>query len=177
MTSRAYAIFETGMQDVAKLIQLFDNLESNEHRQQYEVLKRAALVMTTAAWETYIETFAVEQVEAKLANSEDEFTNGYIRRRLDHEISRLHNPTSEKVKKLFVEFLGVDITESWRWNNYNPKDARERLDKWLKMRGDAVHQVCQSFDPKNAHLIKRDDLDKAVRFFRDLVKVNQSMFT
>ena len=123
------------------------------------------------------QTFAVEQVDAKLANSEDEFTNCYIRRRLDHEISRLHNPTSEKVKKLFVEFLGLDITESWRWNNYTPKDARERLDKWLKMRGDAVHQVCQSFDPKNAHLIKRDDLDKAVRFFRDLVKVNQSMFT
>ena len=171
MTSRAYAIFETGMQDVAKLIQLFDNLESPEQRQQYEVLKRAALVMTTTAWETYIEAFAVEQVEAKLATSEDEFTKAYIRRRLDHEINRLHNPTSDKVKKLFVEFLGVDITESWRWNNYTPKDARERLDKWLKMRGDAVHQVCQSFDPKNAHLIKRDDLDKAVRFFGDLVRV------
>ena len=117
------------------------------------------------------QTFAVEQVEVKLANSEDEFTNAYIRRRLEHEINRLHNPTSEKVKKLFVEFLGVDITEFWRWNNYSPKDARERLDKWLKMRGDAVHQVCQSFDPKNAHLIKRDDLDKAVRFFTELVKV------
>ena len=175
MTSRAYAIFETGMQDVTKLIQLFDNLESPEQRQQYEVLKRAALVMTTTAWETYIETFAVEQVEAKLANAEDEFTTAYIRRRLDHEINRLHNPTSEKVKKLFVEFLGVDITESWRWSNYSPKDARERLDKWLKMRGDAVHQVCQSFDPKNAHLIKRDELDKAVRFFCDLVKTNENL--
>ncbi|KKO45137.1 hypothetical protein WG68_11960 [Arsukibacterium ikkense] len=168
MTSRAYAIFETGMQDVAKLIQLFDNLESQEQRQQYEVLKRAALVMTAAAWETYIEAFAIEQVEAKLALSEDEFTAAYIRRRLDHEINRLHNPTSDKVKKLFIEFLGVDITESWRWNNYTPKEARERLDKWLKMRGDAVHQICQSGDPKNAHLVKREDLDKAVRFFREL---------
>lgn len=37
MTSHAYTIFETGMQDVAKLIQLFDNLESPEQRQQYEV--------------------------------------------------------------------------------------------------------------------------------------------
>lgn len=175
MTSRAYAIFETGMQDVTKLIHLFDNLESQEHRQQYEVLKRAALVMTAAAWETYIEAFAVEQVEAKLALSEDEFTAAYIRRRLDHEINRLHNPTSEKVKKLFIEFLGVDITESWRWNNYSPKEARERLDKWLKMRGDAVHQVCQSNDPKNAHLIKRDDLDKSIRFFRELVKVTEGV--
>lgn len=174
MTSRAYAIFETGMQDVAKLIQLFDNLESPEQRQQYEVLKRAALVMTTTAWETYIEAYAVEKVEVKLATSEDEFTNGYIRRRLDHEISRLHNPTSEKVKKLFVEFLGVDITESWRWNNYSPKDARERLDKWLKMRGDAVHQVCLSNDPKTAHLVKREDLEKAVRFFKELAVITEN---
>lgn len=175
MTSHVYAIFETGMQDVAKLIQLFDNLESPEQRQQYEVLKRAALVMTAAAWETYIEAFAVEQVEAKLALSEDEFTSAYIRRRLDHEINRLHNPTSDKVKKLFIEFLGVDLTESWRWNNYTPKEARERLDKWLKMRGDSVHQICQSNDPKNSHLVKREDLDKAVRFFGELVKVTDGV--
>ena len=111
MTSRAYAIFETGMQDVAKLIQLFDNLESPEQRQQYEVLKRAALVMTTTAWESYIEAFLHELLIKKINGIQGSFAGDFIQQKFEAEIKKLNNPSGDKVRQLSKEFLRFDITE------------------------------------------------------------------
>lgn len=171
MTSRAYAIFETGMQDVAKLIQLFDNLESPEQRQQYEVLKRAALVMTTTAWESYIEAFLHELLLKKINGIQGSFAGDFIQQKFEAEIKKLNNPSGDKVRQLSKEFLRFDITEYWKWANTEPAQARQQLNHWLSKRGDAVHRSCESDNPQKAHLVKKEDLDKAVRFFRELVKI------
>ncbi len=57
MASTSYQAFETAIADAERLLVLFDKLPQQE-RQPHEVLKRAALIMTLTAWETYIESFA-----------------------------------------------------------------------------------------------------------------------
>lgn len=174
MATQAYQLFETAIADAEKLVNIFDQLTDQEVRQQNEVLKRAALVMTLTAWESYIEAFLVEQLTKKICGIKGSFAGNFIQKKLDAEIKRLHNPTSEKVKQLSMEFLQYDITELWRWPNTDPMDARRLLNQWLNKRGDAVHNACVSDDPKKPHLVKRDELDKAIRFFKELVRVTDN---
>lgn len=171
MASQSYQLFQTAIADAEKLISIFDQLPTPEVQQQNEVLKRAALIMTLTAWESYIEAYLLELVSQKISGITGSFAGNFIQRKLDIEIAKLHNPTSEKVKQLSQEFLASDLTEKWRWANVEPVDARRQLNQWLTKRGDAVHNACASDDPKKPHLVKRDDLDKAVRFFKELVRV------
>jgi hypothetical protein len=171
MASQSYQLFHTAIADAEKLISIFDQLPNQETRQQNEVLKRAALVMTLTAWESYIEAFLLEQLTKKICGIKGSFAGDFIQKKLDIEINRLHNPTSDKVKQLSQEFLQYDLTEHWRWPGIEPAQARQQLNQWLNKRGDAVHKACASNDPKKPHLVKRDDLDKAVRFFKELVRV------
>ena len=55
------AIFDTAIADAERLLELFDKLSKPE-QQANEVLKRAALVMTLTAWETFIESTDVSEV-------------------------------------------------------------------------------------------------------------------
>ena len=59
----------------------------------------------------------------------------------------------------------------WTWANYDPERARAALNSWIGKRGDAVHRSkpINNGSP-NAHLIKRDELDKVIRFIKELVK-------
>jgi hypothetical protein len=53
-------LFQTVISDAEKLISIFDQLPSHKIRQQNEVLKRAALVMTLTALESNLEAFLLE---------------------------------------------------------------------------------------------------------------------
>lgn len=67
--------------------------------------------------------------------------SAFVHAKLADEIKRLHNPTSEKTIQLFRDYAGVDLTESWQWNNSTPQLARERLNGYMKLRGDVVHRT------------------------------------
>ncbi len=162
------AIFETAIADAARLLELFDKLPAVE-RKDNEVLKRAALVMTLTAWETFIESWLRTLVNQKLGSLHNSFAGNYINKKFSDAINRLHNPDSSKVRQLSIEFLEFDVTAKWRFNNYDQETACAKLNKYLSLRGEVVHQGRSSHDPKNPHLVKRDELDKAIRFFKCLV--------
>ncbi len=164
------AIFDTAIADAERLLELFDKLPQAE-RKDNEVLKRAALVMTLTAWETFIESWLRALVNQKLGSLHNSFAGNYINKKFTEAINRLHNPDSSKVRQLSLEFLEFDVTTKWRFNNYDPETACAKLNKYLSLRGEVVHQGRSSDDPKHPHLVKRDELDKAIRFFRELVKV------
>lgn len=161
-------IFNIAIGDAERLLAMFDNLPSEQHKEN-EVLKRAAYVMTFTAWESFFECWIEQQVLNRLAPLNDDFAANYMQSRLKNSISRLHNPTSAKVKELSKEYLQQDVTESWKWANFQQKTACEYLDKLLSRRGDLVHQARTSNDPKHPHAVKRDDVDKAIRFLKGLV--------
>lgn len=169
--SRASMAFEGSIEDAAVLLAHFDNIHK-QSPESAEVLKRAGLVMALTAWETYVEDRIVEAVQARLRVVIGSPIGKFVSGKLEEELKRFHNPTSEKTKRLFLDYLEVDVTAGWKWLNFDPALARKTLDEFISKRGDAVHRA----KPTNGsasppHLVRREDLDKAIRFLRGLVEV------
>ncbi|MGY5540569.1 HEPN domain-containing protein [Vibrio brasiliensis] len=167
--SEAKANFENAISDADQLLECYDQLNGCDSRSQPpEVLKRATLIMTLTAWETYVEDIAKELVDAKYGVVKGSQLGRIVENRLEEHLKYFHNPGSRKTKALFEEFFGIDVTEAWIWNNFQTADeVRAQLNKWLKKRGEAVHRA--QTDITEAHIVKREELDKCIRFFRELV--------
>lgn len=169
--SRALQSFEYGIKDAEELLGHFDAVNSSPPPANAEVLKRAGLVMALTAWETYVEDRLLEEMNKKLSVVSGSYVGDFVLKKLHQDLKQFHNPSSDKTKRIFQEYLGLDVTEGWSWANYDQKKVRTTLDSWIAKRGDAVHRS----KPINngapvAHLIKRDELEKAIRFIKDLVK-------
>ncbi|WLI87889.1 HEPN domain-containing protein [Massilia sp. R2A-15] len=169
--SRALQGFENGIRDAEELLAHFDAINGKPPPANAEVLKRAGLVMALTAWETYVEDRLLEEMSKKLGVVAGSYVGDFVMNKLKHDLKQFHNPSSDKTKRIFHEYLGIDVTEGWAWANYEPEKARTTLNAWMSKRGDAVHRS----KPVNAgspaaHLVKRDDLEKLIRFIRDLVK-------
>ncbi|MBT2304035.1 hypothetical protein J7E70_26715 [Variovorax paradoxus] len=168
--SRAGAAFDSSIEDATALLQQFDAIHK-EQPTTAEVLKRAGLVMALTAWETYVEDRVSEAVYARLKAVNGSPIGTFVSNKLAGELKRFHNPNAEKTRRIFVDYLEIDVTTGWKWLHFEPTTARKMLDELLAKRGDAVHRS----KPLNAgapapHLIKRDDLEKAIRFLKGLVE-------
>ncbi|HHQ4657631.1 TPA: HEPN domain-containing protein [Aeromonas hydrophila] len=169
--SKAIQGFEYSIKDAEELLAHFDGINTNPPPPSSEVLKRAGLVMALTAWETYVEDRLIEEMHKKLAIVQGSYLGDFILKKLHADLKSFHNPTSDKTKKIFMDYLGFDVTEGWRWSNYEPDKARSTLNQWIKKRGEAAHRSKPiSTGVLAPHLIKRDELEKVIRFIRDLVK-------
>jgi len=91
------------------------------------------------------------------------------------ELKRFHNPTSEKTKRIFLDYLEIDITASWKWLHFTPELTRKTLDELISKRGDAVHRSKPiNGGSTSPHLVKREELEKAIRFLKNLVDVTDN---
>jgi hypothetical protein len=173
--SRASDTFALSILDAENLLKHFRTLNTQPPPPETEVLKRAGLVMAMTAWETYVEDRVQEAAEQRLSGLRDSSISSFVKSRLDEEIKRLHNPTSDKTIQLFRDYAGVDLTEKWDWNNYEPKLVRERLNQYMKLRGDVVHRSrASNGDTSMAHPVKKEDLERAIGFLKELVKATES---
>ncbi|MEO8652793.1 MAG: HEPN domain-containing protein, partial [Ramlibacter sp.] len=95
--------------------------------------------------------------------------------RLEEELKRFHNPTAEKTKRLFLDYLEVDVTTAWEWQQIDGPKARKTLDDWLSKRGDAVHRSKPQANgsPALPHLVKREDLERCIKFLKSLVEATR----
>jgi len=175
--SKASETFAQSILDAEHLLRHFNTLNTKPPPPEIEVLKRAGLIMAMTAWETYVEDRVMEATAQRLNGLADSSIGAFVRSKLDDEIKRLHNPTSEKTIQLFRDYAEVDLTECWSWNNHDAKTVRERLNQYMKLRGDVVHRsrTIEPGPPK-AHPVTKDDLEKAIRFLKELVKVTESAF-
>lgn len=171
--SRAYQSFEFGIKDAEELLAHFDAINTKPPPTNAEVLKRSGLVMALTAWETYVEDRLREEMNKKLGAVAGSYVGDFVLKKLTTDLKQFHNPSADKTKRIFQEYLGVDVTEGWSWANYEPEKARTTLNSWISKRGDAVHRSkpLSNNGPAVAHLIKRDELEKVIRFIKDLVKV------
>ena len=173
--SRASDNFAQSILDAENLLKHFNALNTKPPPPELEVLKRAGLIMAMTAWETYVEDRVLEATTARLRGLTDVSIAALVQSKLDDEIKRLHNPTSDKAIQLFRDYAGVDLTDKWFWNNYDAKTVRERLNQYLKLRGDVVHRsrpIAQG--SPNAHPVTKEDLEKAIRFLKDVVQATES---
>jgi hypothetical protein len=167
--SRASTAFEGSIEDATALLQHFDNIHK-QSPESAEVLKRAGLVMALTAWETYVEDRILEAVQSRLRAINGSHIGMFVTGKLTEELKRFHNPTSDKTKRLFLDYLEVDVTTGWKWLNFDPTLARKTLDELISKRGDAVHRSKPTNGGAPApHLVKREELEKAIRFLKGLV--------
>lgn len=169
--SRARTTFEGAIEDATALLQQFDAVHK-DNQNVGEVLKRAGPVMALTAWETYVEDRITEAVMTRLRAVNGSPLGKFVSNNLGEELRRFHNPTAAKTRKLFQDYLELDVTAGWKWQHHDPASARKMLDELLSKRGDAVHRsrpVIPGTSPA-PHLLKRDDLEKAIRFLKGLVE-------
>ena len=175
--SKARERFDVSIQDAQDLLQHFDN-QPKPPPQNAEVLKRAGLIMALTAWETYVEDLIEEVVMGGNKHAEAGHSERFMQSRLREELKRLHNPNSDKTRKLFQDYAGVDVTKQWKWSNYDTTSARKKLNELIGIRGDVVHRSKAPDDggPSKAHPVKREDLAKAIRFLKGLVDATEKAF-
>lgn len=176
--SNASVAFEESIQDAENLLKHFNALNTKPPPPEIEVLKRAGLIMAMTAWETYVEDLLQEAAAARLSQLEDREIADFVRKKLDEEIKRLHNPDYHKTIQLFRDFAGVDLTAYWSWNHYELETVKQRLGQYMSLRGDIVHRS-RIVDPDapNAHPVKKVDLEKAISFLKNLVEATEKAFT
>lgn len=100
------------------------------------------------AWETYVEDRVLEGVKGRVGQDASHAAV-FMLGRLDEELRQFHNPAWQKTKKLFEDYLQVDVTAHWRWQHVEPAAAIDKLDALLKKRGAtdwalAVEPFCTS---------------------------------
>lgn len=167
-TSRSKATFDSSIKDAEELLAHWNAL-GHPLPQKAEVLKRAGLVMALTAWETYVEDRVLELVRARVS-PEPSHAEKFMLGKLEEELKRFHNPAAAKTRKIFQDYLNVDVTTGWKWNGVDVLKAREKLDALVKKRGDAVHRSKSALGGVSApHLVTKDDLEKAIRFLKELV--------
>ena len=172
--SRASDTFEQSIRDAENLLEHFNTLNSHPPPPEIEVLKRAGLIMAMPAWETYVEDRVLEAAEERLQTFFDHSIAAFVQSKLDEEIKRLHNPTADKTIQLFRDYAGVDITEHWSWNDFDSKAISERLNQYIKLRGDVVHRSRPiEPGPSRSHPVTKEDLVRAIRFLRNLVGASE----
>jgi len=166
--STALNNFELAMQDANDLLVCYDSLNIKEQPKAPEVLKRAALIMILTAWESYIEDMSDEMLNSKFGILKGSHVGNFIQDQLALRLTTFNNPDSQKTKKLFEEFFGIDVTKKWEWNNYDPNQARNTLNKWIKRRSETLHR--SQLDISTTHIVSRDELENCIHFFCAIVK-------
>ena len=164
--------FELAIKDAEDLLMRFDNEKDSTLEKNPEALKRAGMVMALAAWETYVKDRFKEEIVVLLSSVNGSLLGNFVNRKVDEDLKRFFNPNTERTRMLFNNYFEIDITSSWKWDNYHPPQAKKVLNELISKRGDAAHQA--NTCPGQPHLIKRDDLEKAIRFLKGLVKALDS---
>ena len=164
--------FNETIKDSQALLSHFDKLYK-ESPADAEVLKRAGLVMAFTAWETYVEDRIREAVRDRTQIVNGSPIGEFVVRRLEEDLKRFNTPNSERTRKLFLDYLQIDVTSKWKLMNHAPAEARKHLDLLISRRGAVVHRSISNEGKAAPHPVKRDELSKAIGFLKDLVKATE----
>ncbi|MCT7358626.1 HEPN domain-containing protein [Thalassolituus pacificus] len=167
--SKARDNFDIAIQDAERILDAYDKLNRDRiDNRDPEELKRAALIMSLTAWETYVEDRITEVLQNQMRTLDGSQVARFVTETLKRELKYFHTPNTRKTKELFERFLNIDVTAGWNWAGFESKTSTVRLDEWIKKRGDAVHRSVM--DKQSGHLVSREDMKKCVTFFKNLVE-------
>jgi hypothetical protein len=201
--SGALTNFTFAMEDVKRLMAIHDAQrppKAGRPSRQLEVFKRAAIILTVTAWESFIEETIQACTESKLAKATSPFDiqstfnsvaeewlgnnpkppelikwvgqgwKSIIEEKLKKDLAKLNSPTSEQVRALSKRYLNIDITAHWGWQAMSPKTAAARLDEVIKLRGALVHKGPALFGTSS---VSRNNVNQASGLITKLVECTE----
>ncbi|GAA0835707.1 hypothetical protein GCM10009112_27880 [Marinomonas arenicola] len=167
--SKSKENFDIAIQDSERLLEAYDKLNRDRvDNRDPEELKRAALIMTLTAWETYVEDRISEELHLQMRPLKGSQVERFVISSLDRDLRYFHTPNTRKTKDFFERFLNIDVTQNWAIAGQEKQDTCARLDNWIKKRGEAVHRSVTN--KQDSHLVSRDDMRKCLSFFKLLVE-------
>ncbi|MGQ0604862.1 MAG: HEPN domain-containing protein [Anaerolineales bacterium] len=173
---------------VRALLNTYDDLVvdwSARRDPNLEVLKRAGIILTVTAGETFIENILIAQFEARLGQALNPDTmretfNFVAQTWLDtkpkppdldqwagegwkklmlarfmHDIEGLNTPSNSNIRKLFARYLGIDITSRWKWSRVSATQACQKLDRLIELRGNLAHKGKDHLFDRKASVLRR----------------------
>jgi hypothetical protein len=158
MPSDASRQFDGLMAFVDQLVAIHGRLQQGKgRRHSQDALHRAGVVLTVAAWESYIESVVLEALN--VIESEAFDTHAVLppppvspwarhafflyRTQIETKVKRFHTPDATGVRDLLQESLACNIWPSWHWTarrrHWNSEEMRKRLNAWLRIRHAVAH--------------------------------------
>jgi hypothetical protein len=165
--------FDYAMEDAGRLLAMHD-AETRRHKgrpsRQLEVLKRAAVIVSVTAWESFIEdairVYGMYRLEmAKTPNDVSAWFNSVaqawlqghpqppkiaiwtgsqwkelLKRKLESDLQTLNTASPDNIKSLSKLYVGSNVCESWKWTRTSAKNAAQQLDDLIVLRGELVHR-------------------------------------
>ncbi len=160
--------FHRALSEARELFDCYETLNNHPELIPPDAIKKASLIMALTSWETYVEDVATELFHQKFSLVKGSMIGDFAEKQFKERLKFFHNPNSKKTKHLFEEFFNIDVTEHWQWENVYPKDAREQLNRWIAIRGEAVHRV--NVDINQPQIIRKGELAKCIRFIDELAR-------
>ena len=174
----AHASFDFALEDPKRLLDLhYAEVKRHPGRpsRQLEVFKRAAVILSVTAWESFIEdairawaVFLLERAESPadvqkwfnsvaagwlndspkppaLASWTAREWKALLRQKLEKDLRALNTPDSENIRGLSRRYLELDLTVNWSWPRTTSRAACKRLDDLIGLRGELVHNGPEYF--------------------------------
>lgn len=184
IVSLARANFGFAMDDVSRLLRLHDaetRRERGRPSRQIEVFKRAGVILSVTAWESFFEDtirgLAERYIETAHSPSEVQTLfnsvaqawlqespkppelakwtadgwKAFLRRKLDADLQALNTPNTANLKTLSKRYVRMDITAHWSWQRTSAAAAATRLDKLIRLRGELAHRGPDLFAGASVH--------------------------
>jgi hypothetical protein len=177
--SNSYDVFTESIKDAEELLAHFDRITGSAPGMpppETEVLKRTGLIMAVTAWETYVEDRVTEQLDSLTSGMIGGAISTVVHQKLVNELKRFNTPDAQNVKRIFLDYTLVDVTNLWSWQNMPQADVIRQLNELIETRGKAAHRskasrIVSSPNPGAApHLVGRSDLNAAIGFVKKLVE-------
>jgi len=190
MPSNAQSQFIAQMGFVEQLIVIHRKLQSGRgRRHEQDALHRAGVVMSVAAWESYIERVVMEALDAiersagVAAGAAAPPVPAWARhafalRRAEiaKQVRRFNTPSDVEVRDLFQESLEFAPWPSWSWQagprQWDEDGVRSRLRDWMLVR----HSVAHGF-PLPADVAWLQDAQQRSRLTLALLKDCKQFFS
>lgn len=198
MPSSALRNFDELMASVDQLIAIHARIQSGRgRRHRQEAIHRAGVVLTVAAWQTYVEKVALEalaQIERGIEVDEHgDPTPVWVRASfrfrkpaVSKTVGDFNTPNSQNVWRLFDWSFGFDPRPHWVWDSprrhWSTQQFSNRTDDWLRIRHSIAHGNTL---PNNLAWIQNNSgtarltlslLQECQRHFRELVRRTDRAF-
>lgn len=99
---KAKAVFDIAIQDAERILEAYEHMKNlPDSTRDPEELKRAALIMSLTAWETYVEDRVSEEVAIQIKVLQGSQIGSFISQALEKELKFFHTPNSKK-RKIFL---------------------------------------------------------------------------